>query len=211
MLNSRYTQTYTTLNSKLNTQIHLYIHDSLQSNTVRSVQGQQGLFLFPGRDRGWWLTVIDSWVFGLGCHLWGFTIGKAFIHIQQRTLVRSLSHTQTYSVRANHTNTHRQSVLAYPLHPPHWHTYTESVWAYLVDISHVHPTGKPVWDHRNIVSGGGRKWELRGNSLTFRNSYGIFQKTSSVFVRFLWIRSFSLFFYASGWKKKDYINYSHVL
>lgn len=200
MLNSRYTQTYTTLNSKLNTQIHLYIHDSLQSSTVRSVQGQQGLFLFPGRDRGWWLTVIDSWVFGLGCHLWGFTIGKAFIHIQQRTLVRSLSHRLIVSEHTTQTHTdrvcwHTPSIL-------HTDTYTESVWAYLVDISHVHPTGKPVWDRRNIVSEGGRKWELRGNSLTFRNSYGIFQKTSSVFVRFLWISSFSLFFYGSGWKKK---------
>lgn len=105
MLNSRYTQTYTTLNSKLNTQIHLYIHDSLQSSTVRSVQGQQGLFLFPGRDRGWWLTVIDSWVFGLGCHLWGFTIGKAFIHIQQRTLVRSLSHRLIVSEHTTQTHT----------------------------------------------------------------------------------------------------------
>lgn len=60
MLNSHYTQTYTILNSKLSTQIHPYIHGSLQSNTVRSVQGQQGLFLFPGHDRGWWLVVIDN-------------------------------------------------------------------------------------------------------------------------------------------------------
>lgn len=93
MLNSHYTQTNNILDSKLSTHTHLYIHGSLQSNTVRSVQGQRGLFLFPGHDRGWWLMVIDSWMFGLGCHLWGFTIGKAFIHIQYRTLARSLTHT----------------------------------------------------------------------------------------------------------------------
>lgn len=94
-LSSHSTQTYTIVNSKLNTQIHLYIHGSLQSSAVRSVQGQRGLFLFPGHDRGWWLVVIDSWMFGLVCHLWGFTIGKAFTHIQYRTLARSLSHTHT--------------------------------------------------------------------------------------------------------------------
>lgn len=209
MLNSRYTQTYTTLNSKLNTQIHLYIHDSLQSSTVRSVQGQQGLFLFPGRDRGWWLTVIDSWVFGLGCHLWGFTIGKAFIHIQQRTLVRYLSHRLIVSEHTTQTHTdrvcwHTPSIL-------HTDTHTQRVCehissTYLMFI----PQGNQSETVETLCQREEGSGSLGGIHLHLETVMEYFRKLLLFLYVSFGLVVFPSFFMGLVGKKKYYITYSHV-
>ena len=151
----------------------------------------------------WWLVVIDSWVFGLGRHLRGFTMSEAFIHIHYITPVRSLSLSLSLSLLHTHANTHRLEMSKHRDSHKHTHARTRThthIWPYRVDTSPVRPTGNTIWDHSNLVSGGGgRKCEFTG---------GIHLKTVK-----LWNISsnygvFPTIFKGKLSEKIDYINYT---